>query len=577
MVANKLLKFDEATSYLIEILYHTRQENTYNEYEHAARLFQLANILYNKESYLESKDFLNEVIRILQTYSPTEDLEIYKSLFLLFHAQKLLANNYIQIHFYDSANVPINRAFSLIDSILTLDPESRQYIEMFKTDLQYIYAKYYLQKENYKKADSLLYLINSNYSNSNYYQKIRFRSGVLLALSYLKQNKREKAQKIIDSIEIYSYNYKDKLSAEFYDIKSQICAKLNDYECAYKSKLLSKSIIDSISSVILLSNKINATREYLNLLNVISQEKYLKKIQKDKFKIIFISLFSVILLIMLYMLYRQIKKNKILLNHERFLSSELKKKNSELTETINQLKDSQQYNKFLIKHLAHDLRNPLLSIKGLAEIASADAKSEVIREYLELIEKQTSISLDYINYLLNSSKGITKKELQCINIIADKSIQANSLMALQKNILLKREYENTCYCYVDFYKIWSLFNNLLNNAIKFSKRGSVVKISISLTGSEVTIKVTDSGIGIPSTDIEKILSDEMPKGRPGTDGEISYGIGLKLCKQIVMEHDGRFYIFSEEGKGSTFVIILPCGFSNKIEKSSSPTETLETS
>ena len=569
-VANKLLKFDDATSYVIEIIYHTQRTNSSSSFDNASRLYQLGNILYNQEKYFESIDFLLESIKSLDTSEMTDDVNAYNIVSMKFHIYKLLANAYIHLFMYDSAIVALNRASISIDSMYIFDTLNTQFAALSEADLRYSYAKIFVEKGMYQKADSILHHLLANTPNvKNFRTRIHFRSASLLALSYLKQNKVPEALKIIDSLDQKSKDIlvtKNKITAEFFEIKSAVCARISDYECSYMSKMTSDAIFDSISRTIMLNNTVNTTRQYMNLLNKISDEKYKSKLKENKYTLAIFLVLLLGFLLIIYVLYRQKEINKSHLKKEQQLANELKIKNSELTEANQKLIESQLYNKFLLKHLAHDLRNPIASIKGLTELIQSEQCTDQIKIYLDLIQNQAKNSLEFISNLLKSSSTSVEKELHCIKSIIDSSISTNIQQASAKNIRIQKDIPDHIYCHVDYYKIWSLLNNLIGNAIKFSHRDSVITIQARKKPGCIEISVSDQGIGISPSDLKKFLSDEPLDGRLGTEGEDSNGIGLRICKQIVREHRGELHVDSIEGTGSTFTVILPCDENCKPKK-----------
>ncbi|MFN4298400.1 MAG: sensor histidine kinase [Thermaurantimonas sp.] len=421
-------------------------------------------------------------------------------------------------------------------------------------------------------------LVNQPYK----YEKVKkniYKASYLLALSNAKQGKIKQAYQLLDSLQsiqqIYLHN--DKYSSEIFRIISRIYESLNDFKNAYLFRKKSAEINDSIQVVTILSNSDNITREYLHLNNKISEERLQKNIQKNKFLFILFLIISLTLIFIVTILYVRSNENKKHLKHERYLSNELKKINEELKRTNSMLYQSELYNKFLLKYLAHDLRNPLSSIKGLVDIIRLEDDNKDLDTYLNLIESQASTSLEFITYLLHSSSTSLHKKNNSLNEVIESSIQTTSQSARKKNVFIANKVNEPIFCYFDYYKIWSLLNNLISNAIKFSPRDSSVVINATKSDSHVSISIKDNGIGMPQSLIDKILNDDLIEGRQGTEGEESFGIGLKICKQIVDLHNGKLRIQSEEGKGSTFIIELPCEDKDILEKSDNSMETLETS
>jgi signal transduction histidine kinase len=109
----------------------------------------------------------------------------------------------------------------------------------------------------------------------------------------------------------------------------------------------------------------------------------------------------------------------------------------------------------------------------------------------------------------------------------------------------------------DIHMLMTIVRNLLTNAVKFTHREGKVHISAIPSGEHfVTIAVKDTGIGIAADLIQKIFRIDTNNKTKGTEGEVSTGLGLILCKEFVEKHGGNIWVESEEGKGSTFYFTL---------------------
>jgi signal transduction histidine kinase len=106
-------------------------------------------------------------------------------------------------------------------------------------------------------------------------------------------------------------------------------------------------------------------------------------------------------------------------------------------------------------------------------------------------------------------------------------------------------------------KLARVAENLLDNAIKFSPRGSDIEVGMSTTRKYVVISFTDKGIGIPAEMLSELFDMLTPAKRPGTEGEKSYGLGLAICKQLVEAHGGTIGASSVAGAGTTLTVLLP--------------------
>jgi signal transduction histidine kinase len=104
----------------------------------------------------------------------------------------------------------------------------------------------------------------------------------------------------------------------------------------------------------------------------------------------------------------------------------------------------------------------------------------------------------------------------------------------------------------------TIIRNLVSNAIKFTPRTGRVTISaVSNENNSTTITVKDPGIGMSNQMVENLFRIDFNTRRAGTEGEVSSGLGLLLCKEFVGKHGGTIWVESEEGKGTSFFFTLP--------------------
>ena len=114
---------------------------------------------------------------------------------------------------------------------------------------------------------------------------------------------------------------------------------------------------------------------------------------------------------------------------------------------------------------------------------------------------------------------------------------------------------------VESRRIRQVLDNLIDNAIKYSKEGTAVLIRGRQEGKELIISVKDQGIGIPTHELTRIF-DRMYRIEQRLAPDVGgIGLGLAICKGLVEAHSGRIWADSEPGKGSTFYFTLPCKYS----------------
>jgi two-component system phosphate regulon sensor histidine kinase PhoR len=184
-------------------------------------------------------------------------------------------------------------------------------------------------------------------------------------------------------------------------------------------------------------------------------------------------------------------------------------------------------------------------------------------DFLAIVDEESNRLAKLIEDLLEISRiesgtiELTQERVDIVPIIDHVSVALKAL-ADKKEIQLETDIngEELPHIQGDASKIESVITNLVNNAIKFTPEQGKVKISAEHQGEELVIRVSDSGIGIPKTDLLKIFDRFYRVYRPGTEIQ-GTGLGLAIVKQIITMHNGRVEVDSEEGEGTTFTIFLP--------------------
>jgi signal transduction histidine kinase len=115
------------------------------------------------------------------------------------------------------------------------------------------------------------------------------------------------------------------------------------------------------------------------------------------------------------------------------------------------------------------------------------------------------------------------------------------------------------YAHINTEKFHRVIDNLISNAIKFSKENDKIEVRLRQTNHNVLIEVKDYGLGIPKDMLPHVFDRFSKAGRKGVRGEQSTGLGLSIVRQIVEKHNGTIEVESMEKQGSTFRIELPLG------------------
>jgi two-component system, sensor histidine kinase and response regulator len=222
-------------------------------------------------------------------------------------------------------------------------------------------------------------------------------------------------------------------------------------------------------------------------------------------------------------------------------------------------------NKFL-GMAAHDLRNPLASIRGLAEFLSdgtVGALTPDQRELVNLIHQASQSMVTLVNDLLDVAT-IESGELRLhpapasLADLIEKSVTLNALESARKNTrIIFAQRSVAPLIAVDDDKIRQVINNLLSNAVKYSPPGSTIRVSLEVKddGTQI-ICVRDQGPGIPENERDRLFKDFGRLSALPTGGEKSTGLGLAICRKIVEAHHGAIVAENHPAGGCEFRVLL---------------------
>lgn len=225
-------------------------------------------------------------------------------------------------------------------------------------------------------------------------------------------------------------------------------------------------------------------------------------------------------------------------------------------------------NKFL-GIAAHDLRNPIIAIRGFASLMldGVDPLSADQREFLEIIVSAGNDMLGLINDLLDVSAIETGRlELSYsddrMQAVIEKCLRLTKVIAAKKNITIITNIEDVPSIRFDKARMGQVLDNLLSNAIKFSPEGSAINVGLHKKETGIIVSVKDEGPGISEEDKQKLFGEFQRLSATPTGGEKSTGLGLAITRKIVEAHGGKINVESTLGQGSVFSFILPLGESH---------------
>jgi len=219
-----------------------------------------------------------------------------------------------------------------------------------------------------------------------------------------------------------------------------------------------------------------------------------------------------------------------------------------------------------ISNISHELRTPLSSIKesvclildGLTGKTSEDQKRFLIMAK-QNVDRLAHL-LDEILDLAKAESKISIMERSLFDIAGLVGVVINSLkpLAKKKNIAFKEKLpDNKVNMWGDSEKLAEVITNLLGNAIKYNNKGGGVNITLEEKDDTIKIEVSDTGIGIPKEELDKIF-DRFYRVDRHAKAEVSgTGIGLSIARTIVEKHGGKILVTYRIGKGSRFTVTLP--------------------
>jgi signal transduction histidine kinase len=215
---------------------------------------------------------------------------------------------------------------------------------------------------------------------------------------------------------------------------------------------------------------------------------------------------------------------------------------------------------------AHDLRNPLTSIRGLSEFmleGSSGDLTEDQRAMLRSVHTATQAMLELLGELLDISvieSGEMRLDLAPTNFadIVHDAVFLNGITAARKQMKIAcRPFKPSRPLLIDARKIREVIDNLLSNAIKFSPPGTTITVELSEDGNQQTISVQDQGPGIPAGEMNMLFQSFGKTSVRPTGGEKSTGLGLAICRKIVEAHHGTVSAANRENGGADFRVTLP--------------------
>lgn len=235
-----------------------------------------------------------------------------------------------------------------------------------------------------------------------------------------------------------------------------------------------------------------------------------------------------------------------------------------VTDGFDKLAQANKMKTEFVSIASHQLRTPLAGMRwslNLLRDGRCDAADSAA--FLNLIQDSTERMIKLVNDLLDVSriemgKNIFRPCQTNLYVLVQKIINNSALFAKANNISLRLEAKETLpNVFTDPEKISLVIQNLLDNAIKYTKNKSEIVVSLQEEGKQIRTMIKDQGVGIPRSQQKHIFQKFFRSDNIMKHQTVGTGLGLFIAKAIVEQSKGKIWFESEEGKGTTFFFTLP--------------------
>jgi K+-sensing histidine kinase KdpD len=219
----------------------------------------------------------------------------------------------------------------------------------------------------------------------------------------------------------------------------------------------------------------------------------------------------------------------------------------------------------LFSIIGHDLRGPIGSFKSVIDLLVSDfdlTDTTSLLSILQSVQKTSESTYELLENLLAWARAQQNTVVFSPQILALKDVVQTTLHLVSdssknKQITIQNTVAEDVLVFADKNMILTVLRNLITNAIKFTPKGKQIQISAQTNQQEHLVTIKDNGVGIKPENLEKLFKDTENLTTFGTDGEKGCGLGLLLCKEFIVKHNGSIRVESELDKGSSFIFTLP--------------------
>ncbi|SEQ11686.1 Signal transduction histidine kinase [Hyunsoonleella jejuensis] len=282
-----------------------------------------------------------------------------------------------------------------------------------------------------------------------------------------------------------------------------------------------------------------------------------------KFKLFFYILLGILAIVCVFLVLIYLKRNNSLKYVQELEEKNLKTQlqNEAFIEQTKHLENVNNVKDKLFSIVSHDLKDSLSSINGFIDLLKDGSLSREEFDNLipELSENANNASLLLFN-LLNWSKSQMQSLKPSPSLFDIQEVFEEKIKLIEQRIENKGieliDHSLRDFAYADRSMIEIVIQNLLANALKFSRKGDSITVSNHISNGSCIISVADTGVGIPKHNLEKLFKSNTYTTM-GTNNEKGTGLGLSICKELVELNGGKIWVESTVNTGSTFYVQLP--------------------
>lgn len=222
-----------------------------------------------------------------------------------------------------------------------------------------------------------------------------------------------------------------------------------------------------------------------------------------------------------------------------------------------------------VANISHELKTPIGALAVLAETLVDEQDPLVLRRLAGKTVNEAHRVAKTIDDLLELSRtelsgDVSRQTLEIGSLIAA-AISRSHYLAEKREVRVEvGDVPSNCRIRGDQLQLESALGNLIDNAVKYSEAGDVVTVSADATGSAVVLQVKDEGIGIPSSDLDRIFERFYRVDRARSRSTGGTGLGLSIVRHVAQNHSGTVAVTSRVGEGSVFRLSLPNARTNEV-------------